>query len=255
MLTKYQWVWCISPGFFLFVVLYLYEGFGIPSGISPTGYGLLFRAASFGLLSFLLLFLNEAFLKPRLKADGLLRRMLWYLWELLLIWNAIFLLINLYWNWNNLGWFAYFDLLGELASVLIFPIILTELFRRTDRSEKPVDVSYQKLVFKADNGKDQISLSPDDFLYITSEDNYIDIFFRQDGDVNHKTLRSSLKRVDEALGDSPWVVRCHRSYIINPFQVIQLSSTSRGNKVVMPHTIKLPVSDSYMSDLKEKLPV
>lgn len=253
LISKEQWLLTISSGFFLFFVLFFYEGFGIPGGISSSGHGLFFRSASFGLITLILIFANEWLLGPRFRIQKGATIFLWYLWELVIVWHAIFLLINVFWDWQNMSWFGYFDLLGEISSVMIFPVILTELYKWIKRDQANAKVNEEKLVFKASNGKEYVSVSPQDFLYISSEDNYIDIHFLQNDEVKLKTIRSSLKRIEEEFKNTPTVVRCHRGYIINPAQIIHLAESSRANKVVLSNNIKIPVSDTYLEITKESI--
>lgn len=253
LISKEQWLLTISLGFFLFFVLFFYEGFGIPRGISSSGHGLFFRSASFGLITLILIFANEWLLRPRLSIQKGASLFLWYLWQLIVVWHAIFLLINVFWDWQNMSWFGYVDLLGEISSVMIFPIMFTEFYKWQKLHQVRSKVNDKKLVFKASNKKEYVSILPQDFLYISSEDNYIDIYFLQNNKVKQKTIRSSLKRIVEEFKDTPTVVRCHRGFIINPAQIIHLSESSRGNKAALPRNIKIPVSDKYLELTKESI--
>lgn len=252
LLSKEQWLLVFSAGFFLFFVLYFYEGFGIPKGISDTGHGLLFRAASFGVQASFLIFINEWLLRPYIKLKTFAHQLGWYCWELVVIWHFTYLLINLYWSWDSFSWFAYFDLLGELTSVMIIPYTLIEIYKRVRNKSLESSQISEKLIFEAENLRERVTIASDEFLYISSHDNYVDIFYQQNDEVKHKTLRSSLKQIEAAHSDNPAILRCHRSYIINADKVIHFTESSRNSKVELPKRIKIPVSKKYIALFKAR---
>lgn len=242
-----KWFLTISASGFLFLVLYVYEGFGIPAGISATGHGLLFRSASFGLLAGTSIGLNEFYLRRFLKIETTLERFFWYLWELLVIWNLTYGLINYFWDWGSFSWFAYIDLLGELTAVMIVPFGLTELYRKVNKADSSAE---QKLIFESENDKERLALSTEEFLYATSSDNYVTLYYTIDGSLKTHLLRNSLKSIEKQFLNSAAVVRCHRSYIINPRQVIHFSESSRGGEATLPRDIQIPVSNKYLDQTK-----
>jgi hypothetical protein len=249
--TKEKWLLTLASGGFLFFVLYVYEGFGIPGGISDTGHGLLFRSASFGLLASLSFGLNEFFLRDYFLTDEIQHRAVWYVWELIVIWNLTYLLINIYWSWGSYSWFAYFDLLGEMTAVMIVPFALTEVYRRLQVKEPDRDhVRKEKLVFESSNDKERLVLSPDQFLYATSSDNYVEIFYLMGDTIKQALQRNTLKSIEESFEGSESVMRCHRSFIINPQHIVQFSESSRGGDVTLTQNVKLQVSKKYSDKIR-----
>jgi hypothetical protein len=244
---KKRWLLTLSAGFFLFFVLYFYEGFGIPKGVSSMGYGLFFRSVCFGLLAVACFFFNEFFLRSVFKIKNNIHLLLWYLWELIVVWNLTYLLIKYFWGWEPFSWYGYFDLLGEISSVMIFPFMITEIYKRIPWNSTP---SNKKLLFETDNGKESLSISPNEFLYVTSQDNYIDIYFELNGNIKCETLRGTLKAIEQKFSDSESVIRCHRSFIVNPSKIIHLSQSSRAIKAALPWNLEVPVSKKYLSQVK-----
>lgn len=245
-----KWVLPSFAGFFLFFVLYFYEGFGIPGGVSPTGHGLLFRSVCFGLLAFISFSLNEFYLKPVDEFKETYHLLFWYIWELVVIWNLTYWLIKYFWGWEPFTWYGYFDLLGEISSVMLIPFGINELYKRFLTGKEK---SIQKLLFEAENGRESVAVDPDKFLYITSQDNYVDIYFSVNGQIKCETLRGTLKAIQKSFSESDSVMRCHRSYIVNPDKIIHLTQSSRATKVTLTLDIEIPVSKKYLPRLKERM--
>ena len=70
-------------------------------------------------------------------------------------------------------------------------------------------------------------VSSDAILYIQSEENYVRIIHLDNGRVREFTLRSSMRALEELL-QRHGLVRCHRSYFINPDRVEMLRKDANG---------------------------
>jgi len=90
----------------------------------------------------------------------------------------------------------------------------------------------QSLLFTilADNGKDKFQIFTSDFLYLTSADNYVEIVHFENGEVCKELIRASLSRV-ESENKLEFVVRCHRSYLVNLHKVSKVSGNAQGYKL------------------------
>ena len=73
---------------------------------------------------------------------------------------------------------------------------------------------------------------------ISNAQNYVEIFYVENGKLASKLIRSSLKKVQE---DFSFLVQIHRSHLINP---IHFKSWRNQNTIVLTQ-IELPVSKSY----------
>jgi hypothetical protein len=102
------------------------------------------------------------------------------------------------------------------------------------------------LILLAENEKDRLELKPEDLLYIESADNYSNIVFLKQGLVSRQLIRGSLKRLEAQIA-VPYIVRCHRSYIINIRQVNAVSGNAQGYKAgfKVAGVEPVPVSRNY----------
>ena len=102
--------------------------------------------------------------------------------------------------------------------------------------------------------KDSLSVNPDLILYIESAGNYVNVVYYNGETINKKLLRTTIKQVEETLQTQPAYIRCHRAYIVNINQIVNVSGNAQGYKLTLNHTDEaIPVSRTYMKALKNAL--
>ena len=103
------------------------------------------------------------------------------------------------------------------------------------------------------NGKIKLSLRIMDILYAVSEDNYVKIFYEQDGTLRNSMIRTTAKNIEEDLEGH--ITRCHRSYLINIAKV-KFFNNDRDNLYVIldqEGINPIPVSRSYRDTIASLL--
>lgn len=120
--------------------------------------------------------------------------------------------------------------------------------------KEPSQVSTEVLVFIAENEKDRLEMDAENLLYIESADNYASIVFLKDGQPSKQLIRASLKRLGLQIS-VPYIIRCHRAYIINLKQVEQVRGNAQGYKITFKTeaVAEVPVSRSYGKELFERM--
>lgn len=105
----------------------------------------------------------------------------------------------------------------------------------------------------AENEKDIIELNIDYLQYIESADNYANIVFLDQNKLKKELLRGTLKRFEQQISQ-PFVMRCHRSFIVNLNQVANISGNAQGYRITLKNngTI-IPVARNYGASILEKL--
>lgn len=102
--------------------------------------------------------------------------------------------------------------------------------------------------------KDYVKLYPEDFLYAKVSGNYVTIYYLKDNCVKHKFLRISLNQLSDALQEYPYIIRCHRAFIVNMSKLVRVSGNLKGYDLELEDvTAKIPVSKSYTRAVKEKI--
>lgn len=118
----------------------------------------------------------------------------------------------------------------------------------------PEPKTMQELVLVSENEKDRIELDPEELLYIESADNYSTVFYLRHGTISKQLIRGSLKRMESQIS-FPFIIRCHRSFIVNLKQVNHIRGNAQGYKIELKTELggEVPVSRSYSKALFERL--
>jgi DNA-binding LytR/AlgR family response regulator len=102
------------------------------------------------------------------------------------------------------------------------------------------------------NTKDFIKLHPEQFIYLEAYGNYVKVNYVEGKSVKQKLLRTTIKQMEDALASVPFIIRCHRAYLVNIKHITSVKGNSQGYKVSFDYpTEDVPVSRGYTRDLIE----
>ena len=116
-------------------------------------------------------------------------------------------------------------------------------------------VVYPSLINLYDyNGALKFTINSDSLYYMESQDNYVKIFYENNGKILSYMLRSRTKTIEENLSDTS-IVRCHRSYMVNVMKINHIKKGGKARYIVLSSDeIKpIPVSKSYFKNLITKI--
>jgi len=186
---------------------------------------------------------------------------LWCMGETLLI--SLFL--SMYLKLMVGSEYSYFSVLGECVWVsyliLIFPyLILTLAYDVTAHREmakrKVEAVNDASLMrFYDQFGKLKLMIAQSAILYIAAEENYVNINYLDAGKPKNYVLRASMRSLEES-ALSHGLVRCQRSYFVNPDHVTVLRKDKDGAvfaELDLSGIPNIPVSKRYIEKLSERL--
>ena len=106
--------------------------------------------------------------------------------------------------------------------------------------EQPKQLDHKTTIQTDTN--ETFSLNLTDLVYILAMDNYSEIYRNENGKIAKKLLRVTLKNVETQLTNQ-FIVRCHRSYLINVQAIESISGNTNGYKLQMKNTdVEIPVS-------------
>lgn len=95
------------------------------------------------------------------------------------------------------------------------------------------------------SGKNIFETTREQLIYITSANNYVEIFYTDNNDVPARTLlRQTLTEIDNQLvtTDNSFC-RCHKTYIINKEKIISITGNAKGYQLILSGCTKpIPVS-------------
>ena len=84
-----------------------------------------------------------------------------------------------------------------------------------------------------ENGKERLSLLPNQLIYIESVGNYVEVHWLNFMFPQKTVLRSTLAAVEATLTDHQQLFRCHRAFIVNLRAVIHTTGNARGYQLTM----------------------
>lgn len=244
-----KWVLVMITGFFMFFVLFLYKGFNIEQGSSLSGHSLFARSLTFALTTSLTFWFHEFLVGHRIKKHKKIHILWWRLWEVFIAGTLVFLVYNYFWQGTEFYWTSYFLLLFEFFLVMVIPLLIYEFLQRNITNK----TSSESYTFRSQNQKEKVMILADDILYLTSEDNYIEIFYVSESSIKSEILRNTLKNIEEQLPENSDLHRCHRSYMVNFRQITKLHRKNRKLLLTLKGGVEIPVSDKYAHKFTEWL--
>lgn len=109
--------------------------------------------------------------------------------------------------------------------------------------------------FQDDHHNIRLTIDPRHLLYVKAEANYVKIFYVEGEKVKEFILRNSMKSIENSEASNV-LVRCHRSYFVNP-KYIKLLSKNKEGIIMAELTIEdlnqIPVSKQYYDKIAEIL--
>ena len=110
--------------------------------------------------------------------------------------------------------------------------------------------STQESILLTGDTKESLAINPTQIMYLEASGNYVNVYYKQEAQYR-KILRTTIKCMEEQLVDYPFLVRCHRTYIININWVTHLNRNTQGYHLNLRDSLKeIPVSRTYLKELK-----
>lgn len=93
------------------------------------------------------------------------------------------------------------------------------------------DDTPQEVTLTGDNQGETLLLQSGQICYLAAADNYVQVFFVENGTLKSRMLRSTLRRMEDALASWPQFFRCHRTYLVNLDKVAHVSGNAQGYRL------------------------
>ena len=195
----------------------------------------------------------------------ILRRRLNLNWLQYMLWSAAeivveALFVGLYvWLMSHQS-YAYFSAAGysfvSLLSVVCYPLVVFSLvYERYAVAESAEPLPEQLIRFHDTEGRLRAVIASNSVLYLEAKENYVKICYAEGQNVKEYLLHSSMKALEQLL-QRYGIVRCQRSYFINPKHVTVLKREKDGMIVALldiDSLPKIPVSPKYYDILSSLL--
>jgi len=108
--------------------------------------------------------------------------------------------------------------------------------------------------FESENQSERFFLFPEQIILIKSAGNYIEIIYKQNEKVGRRMIRNTLAYAEQLLANYPYLLRCHRSSVVNINNIQNVNKTSEGLKLdLFDYSRAVNVSRQYVLKVKEAL--
>lgn len=129
---------------------------------------------------------------------------------------------------------------------------LNDVIGRNEENEGEV---VEKVLIKGES-KESLYVSPSDILYIESVANYLSIWYFLDGELMQKRIRNTLKNVESTLSGYPFLLHCHRAFLVNVRFITQVDGNAAGCQIHLFSIDRtIPVSKANIESLRRSLSI
>jgi hypothetical protein len=205
------------------------------------------------------------------KKFTILTTFLWWIWIDLVNGFVNFIIGSIFrYNKVFLWKYMYNDMIGAiildiLPTIIIILIYHNYLLKKKIKTVNEINtnlVRYQNklpvntgLTLTSKNQAQVLTIDSNSLLYITSADNYIELFWKENAQIKKTLLRNTLTNIEgEIKKQCEYITRCHHSYVVNLKKIDSLSGNSAGYKIILDGiSFPIPVSRKYIDVFLKRL--
>lgn len=157
------------------------------------------------------------------------------------------------------GTYGYFPALGDCLriafSILPYPYIIFALLFIVIRPDEEEAAEEDLVRFADSTGRLKLVIAHDVILYIEAQENYVSIHYMEGEKQKEYSLRQSMRGIEELM-ERHGIIRCQRSYFVNPRHVKVLRRDKEGfiqAELDVLNARPVPVSPKYYEQLSKML--
>ena len=157
------------------------------------------------------------------------------------------------------GDYGYFPALGKCLqigfAILPYPYIIFALLCAFVRPDEEAVAEEDLVRFADSTGRLKLVIAHDVILFIEAHENYVSIHYMEGERQKEYTLRQSMRGIEELM-EKHGIIRCQRSYFVNPRHVRVLRRDKEGYiqaELDIASAKSVPVSPKYYEDLSKLL--
>ena len=108
------------------------------------------------------------------------------------------------------------------------------------------------IYFNSDYQKDNLAIKVSLLLFIRSANNYIEVFWKEGDSFKNQMVRCSMAYAEELLKEHKFIIKCHRSFIVNINYIDRFEGNLQGYKLYFEKIdFPIPVSKNFAGNLQE----
>lgn len=264
---KDKWTLIFFVSLYVPLFLLIFQPYGVNNYDPTHKIGLVFMTAafSFGFVNAVTIGLYEFHVAPYLfKNENWLLFTVRIVLELILLSSVTFLFYNILGDYHDWNLSSYLGFIRDVSLMSIIPfafIFLYLNYRKSNQAIKQLEISNAQrsgdklLNISSINGKEYLSLQENHLLFIEAQDNYVAVYHLENEITKKMLLRTTMKKLDKELNSS-FIVRCHRSFMVNTGCIEKVSNRSHQLLLYLSGVKEpIPVSQSYRSSIKQFLSI
>jgi len=264
-IPKFKFFYTIGVAIFCFIFLYTFEPFGLYnlSGLFKLKIISIYIIVGITITVIHLFWLQNIMIKRFTLGNTIL----WISWITLLTSISSSVINDLAFNKGHFSVLSVVVFIGIVFLINIFPISIIILGHYIYLLKKQIKVTSQinrtishksftgnpseEITILASNQRDNITLNLSDLFYITSADNYIDVYYLESKVLKHNLLRNTLNNIEKQITKNyQSIKRCHKSFIVNIDLVKSVSGNASGYKIELKRVeLLIPISRKYKDDI------
>ena len=242
----------IFCGVFSTFFIFFYNPFNLQHITYDSAIGRLFSIWNAGILGALILIFTQFFLRSKARLDSftLGQFFAWVFFEFTFLCIGIYIIFG---EGEADFWGEFLLIVRYTISVAILPYMLAclliavkKLSERVKKEEITPVASTSQHLFKDENGKIRLAIKPEQILFLKSENNYTSVHYLLNDRVDKKLIRTNLKKLERDL-DFPYLIRIHRSYMVNLKNIESVHRKKGGFQIQLDQLpgLLLNVSETY----------
>ena len=157
------------------------------------------------------------------------------------------------------GTYGYFPALGKCLqlsfAILPYPYIIFSLLFALIRPDEKEAAEEDLVRFADSTGRLKLVIAHDVILYVEAQENYVSIHYMEGEKQKEYSLRQSMRGIEELM-EKHGIIRCQRSYFVNPRHVKVHRRDKEGMiqaELDIINAKPVPVSPKYYEQLSKML--
>lgn len=241
-----------------FLFAYFFEPFHVDKSEHQFGYAWICGLFAFdAAFAFFLISCIRHYTLAKMRRS--LHNLFWLILLLLLIGILNFMIRPLiYDNADNLSFQYFFE---EMIHAFLFGslmLLIIQLFSKTFR--KPTEDTHAAIPeqtgpieIETAIRSDHFSVDPKAFVYAESEGNYLTVYTLDKTVLKKKLIRMTISDFEEYLSNHGYIMRIHRSFIVNFNYIQRVSGNAKGYLLTIRHEERqIPISRGNSSRFAER---
>ena len=251
--------WILLLGISCSLFIFLYNPFGIANQAGDWYIDLLLF--SLGLVFSLAIIFMEWVIPPLFpgvfKKWNIGKALVWYTLVIVFAGAINFLYKSYLGGFRDFTFMEFlFVLLRTVVISFTVAFFIVGIVQLLNRKKLATIASGENFQLMSGDGK-KLWINLNDILYVSSDDNYVDVHYILNGKREKHILRSSLKNIEKQIVNPiSSIVKCHRQFLINTNRFEIKKATSRGMTLLGKASAdEVPVSSKYVEIIRKKLSV